>query len=82
MYHSIVILLYRNNNKLSNICYVFLHYLYNCVIVTHIIVTVTVKNRVVTVKGPRGTLKRDFTHFPIDLHLSQGVCIIYINSYL
>jgi len=34
-------------------------------------VTVTIKNRRVTVKGPRGTLERDFTHFPIDIHLSK-----------
>jgi large subunit ribosomal protein L9e len=32
-------------------------------------VTVTVKSRVVTVTGPRGTLKRDFGHLSIDLTL-------------
>jgi len=32
-------------------------------------VTVTVKNREVTVKGPRGTLSRSFKHLRIDLQL-------------
>merc|ERR1711911_445868 len=30
-------------------------------------VTVTVKARTVTVKGPRGVLKRNFSHMPIDM---------------
>merc|ERR1712121_101178 len=30
-------------------------------------VTVTVKSRKVTVKGPRGTLIRDFRHLPVDM---------------
>jgi len=30
-------------------------------------VTVTIKNRKVTVTGPRGTLNRDFTHIRVDL---------------
>merc|ERR1719336_2989818 len=30
-------------------------------------VTVSVKARIVTVKGPRGVLKRDFRHMPIDM---------------
>lgn len=46
-------------------------------IIIVLIVTVTVKNRKVVVKGPRGTLSRDFSHLPIDLHLVKEVCIIY-----
>jgi len=34
-------------------------------------ITVTVKSRKVTVKGPRGELFRDFSHLPIDLHLEN-----------
>ncbi|PSN36506.1 60S ribosomal protein L9 [Blattella germanica] len=32
-------------------------------------VTVSVKSRLVTVKGPRGTLKRGFKHLALDIHL-------------
>ena len=34
-------------------------------------VTVTVKARKVTVKGPRGTLSKDFTHVDVDMFLVQ-----------
>ena len=34
-------------------------------------VTVTVRSRNVTVKGPRGVLVRSFRHLPIDISLSQ-----------
>ena len=33
----------------------------------HFSVTVRVKSRVVTVTGPRGTLKRDFRHMDVDI---------------
>lgn len=33
------------------------------------LVTVTIKSRHVTVKGPRGTLSRDFKHLSIDVSL-------------
>lgn len=32
-----------------------------------IIVTVTVKQRVVTVKGPKGEITKDFRHMPVEL---------------
>lgn len=35
-------------------------------------VTVTVKSRKVTVKGPRGTLRRDFRHMAIDIKMVKG----------
>lgn len=35
-------------------------------------VTVSVKSRLVTVKGPRGVLKRNFKHLALDIH----VCLI------
>ena len=34
-------------------------------------VEVTVKSRLVTVKGPRGTLTKDFTHIDVDMYLAQ-----------
>ena len=34
-------------------------------------VTVAVKSRIVTVKGKRGTITRNFQHLPIDLHLEN-----------
>jgi len=34
-------------------------------------VTVVIKNRKVTVTGPRGTLSRDFQHFRVDLRLEK-----------
>ena len=34
-------------------------------------VEVTVKNREVTIKGPRGTLKKNFNHLPVQLLLSK-----------
>lgn len=33
--------------------------------------TVTVKSRVVTVKGPRGELKRSFKHLALDIRVSK-----------
>ena len=36
-------------------------------------VTVTVKTRKLTVKGPRGTLNMDLSHLPIDLSVKDGV---------
>jgi len=35
-------------------------------------VTCTVKARVVTIKGPRGELKKDLRHLPIDLKFKEG----------
>lgn len=35
-------------------------------------VTVTVKSRKVTVKGPRGILRRDFRHMAIDIKMVKG----------
>ena len=35
-------------------------------------VTIEVKARVVTVKGPRGTLKKDFRHQPIEMEVKNG----------
>jgi hypothetical protein len=34
-------------------------------------VTITIKNRKVTVTGPRGTLSRDFQHFRVDLRVEK-----------
>jgi len=34
-------------------------------------VTIVIKNRKVTVTGPRGTLSRDFQHFRVDLRLEK-----------
>jgi len=34
-------------------------------------VTVSVKARMITVKGPRGTLTKDMRHLPIDIKLSE-----------
>jgi len=34
-------------------------------------VTIAIKTRHVTIKGPRGELKEDLTHLPIDLQLSE-----------
>lgn len=33
--------------------------------------TVTVKSRLVTVKGPRGVLKRSFKHLALDIRVSK-----------
>lgn len=33
--------------------------------------TVTVKSRLVTVKGPRGILKRSFKHLALDIRVSK-----------
>ena len=33
--------------------------------------TVSVKSRTVTVKGPRGTLKRSFKHLALDIRVSK-----------
>lgn len=33
--------------------------------------TVTVKSRLVTVKGPRGVLKRSFKHLALDIRVSR-----------
>jgi large subunit ribosomal protein L9e len=35
-------------------------------------VTITVKARVVTVKGPRGTLTRDFRHQPVEMEVKNN----------
>ncbi len=35
------------------------------------IVTVTIRQRVVTVKGPRGEITKDFRHIPVELSLIQ-----------
>jgi len=35
-------------------------------------VTATVRNKKVTIKGPRGTLSKDFTHMDIDLSVING----------
>lgn len=41
--------------------------------------TVTVKSRLVTVKGPRGVLKRSFKHLALDIRVSKKIYIyIYI----
>jgi len=34
-------------------------------------VTCTIKARIVTVKGPRGELKKDFTHLPVELFFTD-----------
>jgi hypothetical protein len=39
-------------------------------------VTVSVKSRLVTVKGPRGVLRRNFKHLALDIR----VCFISLNS--
>lgn len=31
----------------------------------------TVKSRIVTIKGPRGVLKRNFKHLSLDIHMSS-----------
>jgi len=35
-------------------------------------VTISIKCRVVVVKGPRGELKNDLSHLPVDLQLKEG----------
>lgn len=39
---------------------------------------VTVKSRLVTVKGPRGVLKRSFKHLALDIRVSKNI-YIYIH---
>jgi large subunit ribosomal protein L9e len=34
-------------------------------------VTITIKSRIVTVTGPRGSLVRNFKHCPIDMQISE-----------
>ena len=34
-------------------------------------ITITIKAKVVTVKGPRGTLVKDLKHIPIDMQLIE-----------
>ena len=39
-------------------------------------VIVSVKSRLVTVKGPRGVLKRNFKHLALDIHVCLSVSLI------
>lgn len=38
--------------------------------------TVSVKSRTVTVKGPRGTLRRSFKHLALDIRVSK-ICHVF-----
>ena len=38
--------------------------------------TVTVRSRLVTVKGPRGILKRSFKHLALDIRVSKCVSLL------
>lgn len=46
--------------------------------------TVTVKSRLVTVKGPRGVLKRSFKHLALDIRVSRILLrkTFFLKSYL
>lgn len=41
--------------------------------------TVTVKSRLVTVKGPRGILKRSFKHLALDIRVSKLICYKFLQ---
>ena len=42
--------------------------------------TVTVKSRMVTVKGPRGILKRSFKHLALDIRVSKLIILNNCNT--
>jgi hypothetical protein len=50
--------------------------------------TVTVKARVVTVKGPRGSLTRDFKHLNVEIYANKNkegkdvVCVSFFTTFL
>lgn len=46
--------------------------------------TVTVKSRLVTVKGPRGVLKRSFKHLALDIRVSRILLrkMFFLKNYL
>mmetsp|Transcript_71448 Transcript_71448/g.165233 ORF Transcript_71448/g.165233 Transcript_71448/m.165233 type:complete len:189 (-) Transcript_71448:73-639(-) len=44
-------------------------------------VTITIKSRKVEVSGKHGTLKRDFTHMPIELWLAKGGKEVHARMY-
>ena len=44
-------------------------------------VTVTIKSRLVTVAGPRSTLKRDFGHLPIEMKLTKDKRKILVDMW-
>ena len=37
---------------------------------------VSVKARIVTVKGPRGTLVRSFKHLPVDIYMTDKTTLV------
>lgn len=41
--------------------------------------TVTVKSRMVTVKGPRGVLQRNFKHLALDIRVSRILLLLQMR---
>lgn len=56
--------------------YIFMHFRMKQIVTNQTVkipegLTVTVKSRLVTVKGPRGILKRSFKHLALDIRVSK-----------
>lgn len=56
--------------------YIFMHFRMKQIVTNQTVkipegLTVTVKSRLVTVKGPRGVLKRSFKHLALDIRVSK-----------